>query len=152
MPYPVDRSATAAARRAKAAQRTRLRSVAGRWAAYFTPSAVQRLAELERETPPEPLTYTAPAVAALLEMSEPRVLAFVKSGALPAPDRVVGGEPRWLAATIDPFLVRLGKMTPTARRRAETDQARIDGGRKSMARLQARQAEERRGNATARSA
>lgn len=114
------------ARRAAAARKTRLKTLSGRDALFFTRDAMRRLAELGRETPVEE-AYTIAAVATLLNVTERRVHRLVECGVLPTPI-IVGGSPRWRALDIDPVLKRLGKLTPAEKIREDGKQAARDAG------------------------
>lgn len=98
----------------------------GTHAVFFTAAAQQRLAALNREEAPE-LAYTSAGFAVLLNVTERRLRALVKRGALPAPDLVVGGEWRWRSSTIEPFRVRVGKPPLDEQLRADRAQACADG-------------------------
>jgi hypothetical protein len=98
------------ARRNQAAQRTRLRAIAGGGPApqFFTPRSVERLAELSADSKPEARAYTIEGISASLRCPIAKVLRLVRTGKLPKPDRILDGNPRWNAGMIEPLLQRCG--------------------------------------------
>jgi hypothetical protein len=118
----------AMARRIANAKRTRLRTLTGKDALFFTRDAMMRIRRMEQEEPVE-LLYALDAVAVAFGVSTTVVLSQVARGKIPPADCVVGGQPRWRPSSIDPILTRLGRATLTERLRGDAKDACANGAR-----------------------
>jgi hypothetical protein len=118
--------------RSEARRQRRLLSLAARGESgyFFSAKAVERLAELNRDSPQGPREYSIEALANVLRTTSKKVSLLVQRGRIPPADVTRGGRVYWLGSTIEPMLMARGHVPPAVENDKVSDAMRAGAAKR----------------------